>query len=86
MDLTVSINKQKIQLIEVFFTNKNLRIKFKFYLLLRRKVVMSSAKSLFHKFAPKTSDTNPLQFVSLSVSKPDTRFPLQYLTTVLVIL
>lgn len=65
MDLTVSINKQKIQLIEVFITKKNLRIKFKFYLLLRRKVVMSRAKSLFHKFAPKTSDTNPLNLFHL---------------------
>lgn len=57
MDLTVSLKKQKIQLMEVFITDNDLRIKFKFCLLLRDKVAMSRAKSLFHKSAPKTSDT-----------------------------
>lgn len=61
MDLTVALKKQKIQLMEVFITdNNNLRIKLKFCLLLREKVVMSRAKSLFHKSAPKSSDTNSL--------------------------
>lgn len=55
MDLTVSLQKQKIQLMEVFITDNDLRIKF--CLLLRDKVVMSRAKSLFHKSAPKTFDT-----------------------------
>lgn len=44
MDLTVSLKKQKIQLMEVFITDNNLRIKFKFCLLLRDKVVMARAK------------------------------------------
>lgn len=73
MDLTVALKKQKIQLMEVFITDNNLRIKLK-CLLLREKVVMSRAKSLFHKSAPKTSDTNPLQFASRIVSKPDIHF------------
>lgn len=61
MDLTVALKKQKIQLMEVFITdNNNLRIKLKFCLLLREKVVMSRAKSLFHKSAPKSSDDNSL--------------------------
>lgn len=59
---------------EVFITDNNLRIKLKFCLLLKEKVVMSRAKSLFHKSAPKTSDIASLTFASRIVSKPDIRF------------